>query len=115
MGIYRRVWRQAVEYITTGMFIKCSMVIDNGKVYQILLQAQIPVISNSECKKKYRAIGRSNILFEDHVLCAGFEAGGTDACQKDSGGPLMLLIHENGKFSYYQIGIVSYGIGTFAY
>lgn len=28
-----------------------------------------------------------------------------------SGGPLMLPIHENGRFPFYQIGIVSYGIG----
>lgn len=29
----------------------------------------------------------------------------------DSGGPLMLPIHRNGRFPFYQIGVISYGAG----
>lgn len=49
--------------------------------------------------------------FSSTVLCAGHLAGGKDSCQGDSGGPLMLPVHEGGEFPFYQIGVVSYGIG----
>lgn len=34
---------------------------------------------------------------------------GHDSCQGDSGGPLFLPIETDGKFPFYQIGIISYG------
>lgn len=73
----------------------------------------MPVISNAECKEKYKKIGRldNDTQFSDIVLCAGFTEGGKDSCLYDSGGPLMLPEHENGKFPYYQIGVVSWGVG----
>lgn len=49
--------------------------------------------------------------FSDAVLCAGYADGGKDGCRGDSGGPMMLPSYENGKFPFYQIGIVSYSIG----
>lgn len=82
----------------------------------ILQQVQVPVITNDECKKKYEDADRYQYgaeyrFNETYVLCAGFTAGGKDSCYGDSGGPLMLPIHENGRFPYYQIGIISYGYG----
>lgn len=73
---------------------------------------QIPVITNNECREKYRNIGklRTEDQFSSYVICAG-HTGGVDACQGDSGGPLMLPVHQDGKFPFYQIGVVSYGIG----
>lgn len=53
----------------------------------------------------------NNSQFSDAVLCAGLAAGGKDSCQGDSGGPMMLPMYENGKFPFYQIGIVSYSDG----
>ncbi|MEM6534477.1 MAG: trypsin-like serine protease [Pseudomonadota bacterium] len=41
-------------------------------------------------------------------ICAGLPEGGRDACQADSGGPLM-KVNKNG--CPYQVGIVSWGIG----
>lgn len=54
----------------------------------ILLQVQVPVIENSKCKENYRAKGElfNDIQFSDRVLCAGFENGGGDSCDGDSGG-----------------------------
>lgn len=79
----------------------------------ILMQIQLPIIENNDCKAKYKLIGeyKNDDQFHDGVLCAGFTAGGQDACQGDSGGPMMLPIQENGHFPFYQIGVISYGIG----
>lgn len=63
---------------------------------------------------RYENVGKliSERQFNDLVLCAGVLKGGMDSCQGDSGGPLMI---PTGRLSeptvYYQIGIVSYGIG----
>lgn len=79
----------------------------------ILNQVQLPVISNAECKQKYVNLGlfQKKIQFSDIVLCAGFTEGGKDSCKGDSGGPLMLPQHHEGRFPFYQIGINSYGLG----
>lgn len=79
----------------------------------ILNQVQLPIIKNSECKRKYKSLGlfQKDIQFSDIVLCAGYAAGGKDTCKGDSGGPLMLPEHKNGRFPYYQIGLNSYGLG----
>lgn len=73
----------------------------------------MPVLANAVCKEKYRAIGKLNldVQFSQLALCAGYLEGGKDSCQGDSGGPLMLPVHTNGKFPFYQIGIIAYGIG----
>lgn len=88
----------------------------NAKKAQILQQIQLPIISNDECKKKFKKAGYlfkgANYRFnETYVICAGYTDGGISPCYGDSGGPMMLPIHENGRFPYYQIGIVSYGKG----
>ena len=77
------------------------------------MQVQLPVINNIACKESYRKIDllRSDIQFDDRVVCAGYIIGGKDSCQGDSGGPLMLPIFDNGTFAFYQIGIVSWGDG----
>lgn len=73
----------------------------------------MPVIDNKKCSDSYRRIDqyRGSSQFNKNVLCAGFEEGGKDSCQGDSGGPLMLPIYSNGKFPFYQIGVISYGAG----
>lgn len=82
----------------------------------VLQQVQIPVIGNTECKKKYRIVRPAMDLIElrlsdIYVICAGFAEGGKGACFGDSGSPLMLPIENNGKFAFYQIGITSSGLG----
>lgn len=72
----------------------------------VLMQVQLPVISNHICKEKYKLIGeyKGDSQFGNSVLCAGFASGGKDSCHGDSGGPLMLPIHINGTFPFFQIG-----------
>lgn len=88
---------------------------EGGKSSNTLQFLQLPVLENSECQEQYKKQGRliSDVQFSDVVLCAGELTGGKDSCQGDSGGPLMQPIFEKSTsiFTYYQIGVVSYGIG----
>lgn len=86
---------------------------EKGGMMPVLQQTQVPVLENSVCLEAYRNVRKlySDDQFSNEVICAGHLIGGRDSCQGDSGGPLMLPVHENGKFPFYQIGIISYGIG----
>lgn len=86
---------------------------EGGQSSNILQEVQIPVHENEVCKEKYQKIGKlvSQQQFDNAVLCAGVLAGGKDSCQGDSGGPLMAPQVIDGKVVFFQIGIVSYGIG----
>lgn len=67
-------------------------------------------MENKECEDGYKTLSKvaSTKQFDEAIICAGFLEGGKDACQGDSGGPLFL---EYTPHYYYQVGIVSYGIG----
>lgn len=88
---------------------------EGGKSSNILQYLQLPVLPNEECREQYKNQGKliSDVQFSDVILCAGQLAGGQDSCQGDSGGPLMQPLFEKSisTFTYYQIGVVSYGIG----
>ncbi|KAG4065841.1 hypothetical protein HA402_012519 [Bradysia odoriphaga] len=86
---------------------------EGGDSANVLQELQITVLSNQDCKEKYKLIGKfvSEQQFDSAVMCAGELIGGKDSCQGDSGGPLMQPQTLRGKTYYYQIGIVSYGIG----
>jgi secreted trypsin-like serine protease len=68
-----------------------------------LRQAEVPIVSNKVCNEPQSYDG--TIL--DTMLCAGFPLGGVDACQADSGGPL--LVPSGAGFAL--AGIVSFGRG----
>ncbi|XP_034828807.2 trypsin-7-like [Maniola hyperantus] len=78
---------------------------ETGKWSCTLLEAQLPVLTNEECRNtKYN---KSKI--KDVMMCAGYPATAhKDACTGDSGGP---LIAENFDHAYDLIGIVSWGYG----
>lgn len=64
-----------------------------------LEQAQVPIVSSEQCIELYGA-GEIN----ERMLCAGYVTqGGTDACQGDTGGPLVI----DGQL----VGLVSWGRG----
>lgn len=49
----------------------------NSSESAILLQLQVPIIENSECKKDYQRVGtfHADIQFSERVICAGGIAG----------------------------------------
>ncbi|XP_070505081.1 venom protease-like [Chironomus tepperi] len=126
---------------------------EGGHSANVLQEIQLPVVDNNQCRQNYAAINKvvSEKQFNEAVLCAGYEEGGRDTCNGDSGkakiiiqtfkwisivmtiykqirrrnfnidainefsfsfcGPLMFPLVKNGEANYFQIGIVSYGIG----
>lgn len=71
---------------------------EDGKPSCILQEVEVPVISNTECRKtKY-----NSSMISDNMLCAGYpEKGQRDTCQGDSGGP---LVRERDDKRYEVIG-----------
>jgi secreted trypsin-like serine protease len=77
---------------------------DSGNDYPDTLQkVTLPIVASSVCNGANSYDGE----ITDNMICAGFIAGGKDACSGDSGGPLFTT--ENGKV--VQTGIVSWGDG----
>ncbi|XP_076297027.1 venom serine protease Bi-VSP isoform X2 [Lasioglossum baleicum] len=76
-----------------------------GPSSPILLETQLPVVRNEDCKQAYSKFPQA--VIDDRVLCAGYVQGGKDGCQGDSGGPL--IVPDKSIVHYYQIGVVSYG------
>lgn len=72
---------------------------ENGQPSSLLLEVDVPFVSNEECRAAY-----GNVI-TDNMLCAGRAA--KDSCQGDSGGP----IGPNGDGAWRQAGIVSFGKG----
>ena len=69
------------------------------------LKDNIPILSNEECKTKHTSEKDYNSISDD-MICAGYNDGGVDACNGDSGGPLMC---EREDGSVYLPGIISWG------
>jgi hypothetical protein len=74
-----------------------------GSKPRALRQAEVPIVSNKVCNEPQSYDG--TIL--DTMLCAGFPEGGVDACQADSGGPLLV---PSGR-GFALAGITSFGQG----
>ncbi|KAG4071471.1 hypothetical protein HA402_011625 [Bradysia odoriphaga] len=76
----------------------------------ILKKVDVPVIPNFLCQMLFRntVLGKYFRL-DSSFICAGGEYG-KDTCKGDGGSPLVCKI-PNTSHSYYQAGIVSWGIG----
>lgn len=70
----------------------------------ILHQATVPLVPHSQCRSQ-RSYGS---WVTPNMLCAGLEEGGADACQNDSGGPLVCP-DDAGRHVLY--GVVNSGDG----
>ena len=74
----------------------------SSSLSDVLLEAEVDVVSNNDCKDAY---GDSGIT--DQMFCAARE--GTDTCQGDSGGPALILGLNSTED--IQMGITSWGFG----
>ncbi|XP_046404251.1 trypsin-3-like [Ischnura elegans] len=72
---------------------------EEGPNAKFLQKVTVPVYDQNECVLAYKT---SNGI-TDQMFCAGVKEGGKDACQRDSGGPVVT----NDKL----YGIVSWGLG----
>lgn len=79
---------------------------ERGSTSSVLREVQVPILSNSQCEKMYRASGQKEFIPYSQFLCAG--RSGRDSCDGDSGGPL--VVRDRGG-SYSLAGIISWGIG----
>jgi len=76
---------------------------EDGNFSPTLKKVSVPANSYDTCRSQY-----GPYIFDPIHMCAGFLNGGKDACQGDSGAPLMIR-QNGGKFT--QVGIVSHGAG----
>ncbi|KAH9402019.1 hypothetical protein TYRP_016591 [Tyrophagus putrescentiae] len=79
-----------------------------GVSAETLQELELPLVDNGLCQTWYKQQGKS-IAIRPTQICAGLEKGGQDACQGDSGSPLMVTDPITSRVSV--IGIVSAGIG----
>lgn len=66
--------------------------------------AEIPIVNQNKCVDAYKQ--QRNVT--PRMLCAGLEQGGRDACQNDSGGPLVAYDGADSKNAVL-VGVVSWG------
>jgi len=71
----------------------------------VLKEIQVPLWSHDTCNGALQAQFGPAYVLPDTTICAGAE--GRDACDGDGGGPLVCEKHGQ----WYQMGIVSFGIG----
>ncbi|XP_076311603.1 uncharacterized protein LOC143225667 [Tachypleus tridentatus] len=77
-----------------------------GPVPEILQYVKVPIVRNSKCQQMFLEAGHIKAI-RDNFICAGYETGGQDSCEGDSGGPLMVQ-RDDGR--WVLVGTVSHGI-----
>lgn len=68
---------------------------------------RLPIISNKRCQSMYKKAGHDKLITK-FDLCAGYAKGGMDACEGDSGGPLIVRRPHDNRWTL--VGIVSNGV-----
>merc|ERR1712080_605168 len=81
----------------------------DGRYASILKEVVYPIVGRPECQKKLREtrLGRFFELDKSFMCAGGIK--GVDTCKGDGGSPLSCKIQ--GRNSWVQAGIVSWGIG----
>ncbi|XP_037047744.1 phenoloxidase-activating factor 2-like [Bradysia coprophila] len=81
-----------------------------GKYQTTLKKISLPIVPHDQCQDLFRkTILGKYFRLDSKFICAGGELG-IDTCDGDGGSPLFCKI-PNSVDSYYQSGIVSWGIG----
>lgn len=80
---------------------------DKRQLPDTLQIVRLPMLSNKKCQAMYKKAGHDKIITEMD-LCAGYAKGGMDACEGDSGGPLIVRRPGDGRWTLS--GIVSNGV-----
>ncbi|CAG0925161.1 unnamed protein product, partial [Notodromas monacha] len=79
---------------------------ESGPIPLRIREAELPVVSDSECIRKINAVTEKIFILPASSFCAGGEHG-QDACQGDGGGPLVCQVD-----GFYELaGLVSWGFG----
>uniref|UniRef100_A0A8C4VMC5 Enteropeptidase n=1 Tax=Gopherus evgoodei TaxID=1825980 RepID=A0A8C4VMC5_9SAUR len=73
---------------------------NQGSTANILQEAEVPLITNEKCQQM---LPEYNIT--ENMMCAGYDEGGVDSCQGDSGGSLMS--QDNNR--WLLAGVTSFG------
>ncbi|XP_051904810.1 serine protease 27-like [Hippocampus zosterae] len=68
-----------------------------------LMEVKLPVVGNRQCGCDFKSLRK----ITDNMICAGLREGGKDACQGDSGSPM--VTKQDSK--WIQSGVVSFGQG----
>lgn len=66
---------------------KLSLLCNSGPIPLRVREAEIPIVSDSECIRKINAVTEKIFILPASSFCAG-GISGNDACQGDGGGPL---------------------------
>lgn len=66
----------------------------------VLRAVSVPIVNQQYCKKQYESV----VEIKRQMICAGYKAGGKDACNRDVGGPLTFKTDND----TYLIGVMSF-------
>lgn len=83
---------------------------ENCTQIAVMQQTQMPLHENQFCSDLYENHGGRRRSFPNGIICAGGVNSDDSECIGDLGGPLTLPIFDNGKFPFYQIGVISFGM-----
>jgi secreted trypsin-like serine protease len=88
-------------------------VVEDGALSSVVNHVLLPLIGRNACNNLYQKVTRETpeikINISSDMLCAGFEQGGRDACQYDSGGPMVNYNRDDER--WLLVGVVSIGYG----
>ncbi|XP_064482588.1 proclotting enzyme-like [Ornithodoros turicata] len=87
-----------------------------GRLQTHLQEGEVPIVDTNRCDKIYQGLSNYERIFprgvEESFVCAGnLTSKGADACQQDSGGPLVIEASANDRIFWELAGIVSFGVG----
>lgn len=83
---------------------------EEGAVSGQVRHVVVPVIGTRLCNSLYDKISdQVKLEISEDMMCAGLETGGKDACQYDSGGPM--VYYNSSEHNWILAGVVSTGYG----